>query len=116
MVYVIVLFLLHVGTNKGVDGCYQNNMNGNVFGNCGHDFVQDTYITCASENIMCGVLYCQEGQFNNVDNIATSVVTVSGRDENGMFQRCSGSVTAATSDALNPGLVDDGTKCGDDRV
>ena len=65
---------------------------------------------------MCGVLYCQFGSFINVDNIRTAVVTVFGRDENGVQHRCRGSVTAATSDAINPGLVDDGTRCGDDRV
>ena len=105
-----------VGTNKGVDGCYANNEDGDALGNCGHDIARDTYIPCAPEDAMCGVLYCEVGEFNNVDRISTFVVTVNGRDENGRFQQCRGSVTAATSDAINPGLVDDGTKCGDDRV
>ena len=65
---------------------------------------------------MCGVLYCEVGQFNNVHRISTFLVTVNGRDDDGVLQRCRGSVTSATSDAINPGLVDDGTKCGENKV
>ncbi len=65
---------------------------------------------------MCGLLYCEFGEFTNPNNIFTTVITVSNRDDNRVSHQCRGSVTPTSSDAVNPGLVDEGTKCGDEMV
>ncbi len=109
-------FISITDTNKGIDQCYSRNSAGNQFGNCGHSFSQDQYLPCASGDEMCGLLFCQEGDFNNVDNIFTTIITVSSRDNNGDTQQCRASVVSANSDFINPGLVDDGTRCGDQNV
>ncbi len=104
-------------TNKGIDQCYSRNLGSNgQFGNCGHDPSQGQFISCAPGSEMCGVLFCEPGDFTNPNSVFTTIITVSNRDDNGVFRDCRGSVTLATSDAVNPGLVDDGTKCGDDMV
>ncbi|XP_064381909.1 zinc metalloproteinase-disintegrin-like EoMP06 isoform X2 [Halichondria panicea] len=103
-------------TNKGIDQCYSRNLAGNQFGNCGHDPSQNQYLSCASGDEMCGLLYCEFGEFTNPNNIFTTVITVSNRDDNRVSHQCRGSVTPTSSDAVNPGLVDEGTKCGDEMV
>ncbi len=65
---------------------------------------------------MCGLLFCESGEFNNVNNVFTTIITVTHRDDNGVRQDCRASVAPVTSDVINPGLVEDGTRCGDQSV
>ena len=110
-------FLLPADTNKGIDQCYSRNSGSDGrFGNCGHDPSQDQFLRCSSEDEMCGVLFCEPGDFTNPNSIFTTIITVTNRDDNGVFRDCRGSVTPSSSDAVNPGLVDEGTKCGDEMV
>ncbi|KAG0722835.1 Disintegrin and metalloproteinase domain-containing protein 12 [Chionoecetes opilio] len=40
------------------DQCYRMNTQGSHKGNCGYNWVNDTYYRCTSNNIKCGLLHC----------------------------------------------------------
>lgn len=105
---------MFTGTNNGITQCYTvYNERGDQFGNCGH--AGGDYLPCATEDVFCGQRFCEFGDLNN--NIGgVSILTVFAFDDNRVQQRCRAITIPPTSDTTSPGLVNDGTRCGDDQV
>lgn len=80
-------------------------------GNCGYN--RGTFLPCDPEQVLCGQLQCQEGDFTRGD-VAGSVRIF--RFTFGSGEVCRSFSTDPTSDTINPGLVQDGTRCGNGSV
>uniref|UniRef100_A0A3B5AU62 ADAM metallopeptidase domain 9 n=1 Tax=Stegastes partitus TaxID=144197 RepID=A0A3B5AU62_9TELE len=90
--------------------CFKNvNSKGDRFGNCGyHNY---GYKKCESRNALCGKLQCSNVQTVTVFGIEPSIITTPiGGD------KCFGVDFMLGSDVPDPGMVTEGTKCGEDKV
>ena len=98
-----------------VEECYYRyNTIGNAVGNCGYS--NGELIACAPKDILCGQLQCSFGTFQNRVNIAAYILTGSVSIDGGNEYCLSFSPISPPSDFIHPGLVEDGTKCGDGKV
>ena len=98
-----------------VEECYDTyNTDSNRFGNCGYS--NGVFVACAPEDILCGQLQCSSGMYQSRVNIGVRILT--GRVRvNGVLEDCrSFSPINPPTDFMHPGLVEDGTRCGDERV
>ncbi|XP_035021142.1 disintegrin and metalloproteinase domain-containing protein 9 isoform X1 [Hippoglossus stenolepis] len=90
--------------------CFKNvNSKGDRFGNCGyHNY---GYKKCESRNALCGKLQCSNVQTVTVFGIEPSIIStpIGGA-------KCYGVDFMLGSDVPDPGMVSEGTKCGDDKV
>lgn len=103
-------------TEKGVPECYtQLNIAGSQSGNCGARDGQ--YVACAPEHAQCGQLMCDGGrfQFNELSGLSvrTNAETVT---SDSVTQTCSSFTLPPAADTVSPGLVPDGTRCGNESV
>lgn len=111
------------GGGLGDTACYTNkNVMGDQFGNCGHNPATNTYITCATEDVMCGQLQCRGGYFsdNNYEGFDVSV-TVNEFETTystyyGYNVKCLSFTVAPSEPTQSPGLVETGTKCEEGKV
>ena len=98
-----------------VQQCYDvYNVGNDEFGNCGYS--GGRLVSCAPEDVLCGQLQCDSGTFQRQVNIGVNILT--GRVRvNGVVEDCrSFSPLSPPTDITHPGLVEDGTRCGDNRV
>ena len=98
-----------------VEECYVEYNTGNDrFGNCGYSSGQ--FVACSANNILCGQLQCASGTYQRQVNVGVNILT--GRVRvNGIVEDCrSFSPINPPSDFMHPGLVEDGTRCGDEKV
>lgn len=98
-----------------VEECYDEyNTGSDDFGNCGYS--SGAFVACAPEDVLCGQLQCASGTYQRQVNIGVNILT--GRVVvNRRVEDCrSFSPLRPPSDFIHPGLVEDGTKCGDERV
>ncbi|XP_029018540.1 disintegrin and metalloproteinase domain-containing protein 9 isoform X2 [Betta splendens] len=90
--------------------CFKNvNSKGDRFGNCGYQ--NFGYKKCESRNALCGKLQCSNVQTTTVFGIEPSIIstpTAAGK--------CFGVDFMLGSDVPDPGMVNEGTKCGDNKV
>uniref|UniRef100_A0A182P8W8 Disintegrin and metalloproteinase domain-containing protein 12 n=1 Tax=Anopheles epiroticus TaxID=199890 RepID=A0A182P8W8_9DIPT len=107
---------------SGLEACYEANVNGTVFGNCGNELLQEEYTPCAVHDMHCGLLHCthqSEKLEYGVEAYAKRTAT--------KFQHygprgtvrttiCNAVIVDLGPDVVNPGLVPDGTKCGEGRM
>ncbi|XP_071585243.1 disintegrin and metalloproteinase domain-containing protein 9 [Heliangelus exortis] len=85
------------------------NSKGDRFGNCGyhgHD-----YKKCSSSNAMCGKLQCENVKTMPVFGIKPAIIQTPIRGTT-----CWGVDFQLGSDVPDPGMVNEGTKCGDGKV
>ncbi|KAM5140951.1 disintegrin and metalloproteinase domain-containing protein 9-like [Mantella aurantiaca] len=95
------------GASKASDACFQLvNVKGNQFGNCG--IVSGAYKACSLENSPCGKLQCV-GNFNS--SMATSIIIY-----NQAGVQCLGADFDLGPDVPDPGLVHQGTACGQNKA
>ncbi|XP_037835063.1 disintegrin and metalloproteinase domain-containing protein 9, partial [Kryptolebias marmoratus] len=90
--------------------CFKEvNSKGDRFGNCGYQYYG--YKKCESRNALCGKLQCSNVPTVTVFNIEPSfiITSISGA-------KCYGVDFRLGSDVPDPGMVNEGTKCGDDKV
>ncbi|XP_072353912.1 disintegrin and metalloproteinase domain-containing protein 12-like isoform X3 [Scyliorhinus torazame] len=102
------------GATTAEDICYSvTNRAGNEYGNCGKD-ENDNYIKCLIQNIGCGKIQCKGGNTTPLQggnlNILTTTLTVAG-----VKYVCRGTVSTLP-DSNSPDLVQQGTKCGDNKA
>ena len=98
-----------------VQQCYNEyNVRGEGVGNCGYSGA--AFVACAADDVLCGQLQCDSGNFQRQVNLRVTLWT--GRvTVNRESQDClSFSPSSPPTDFMHPGLVEDGTKCGDERV
>ncbi|XP_049906657.1 disintegrin and metalloproteinase domain-containing protein 9 isoform X1 [Epinephelus moara] len=90
--------------------CFKDvNSKGDRFGNCGyHNF---GYKKCESRNALCGKLQCSNVQAQTVFGIEPSIIStpIGGA-------KCYGVDFMLGSDVPDPGMVNEGSKCGDNKV
>ncbi|KAM3611728.1 uncharacterized protein V6R79_023285 [Siganus canaliculatus] len=90
--------------------CFKDvNSKGDRFGNCGyHNY---GYRKCESRNAMCGKLQCSNVQPTTVFGIEPSIIStpIAGA-------KCYGVDFMLGSDVPDPGMVSEGTKCGENKV
>ncbi|XP_069579982.1 disintegrin and metalloproteinase domain-containing protein 9-like isoform X2 [Brachyistius frenatus] len=90
--------------------CFKDvNSKGDRFGNCGyHNY---GYKKCESRNALCGKLQCSNVQAVTVFGIEPSIIStpIAGG-------KCYGVDFMLGSDVPDPGMVNEGTKCGDNKV
>lgn len=90
--------------------CFKDvNSKGDRFGNCGyHNY---GYKKCESRNAQCGKLQCSNVQAVTVFGIEPSIIStpIAGA-------KCYGVDFMLGSDVPDPGMVNEGTKCGDNKV
>uniref|UniRef100_A0A3Q1IF28 ADAM metallopeptidase domain 9 n=1 Tax=Anabas testudineus TaxID=64144 RepID=A0A3Q1IF28_ANATE len=90
--------------------CFKDvNSKGDRFGNCG--YYNAGYRKCESRNALCGKLQCSNVQQTTVFGIEPSIITtpIAGG-------KCFGVDFRLGSDVPDPGMVNEGTKCGDNKV
>ncbi|XP_011613609.1 disintegrin and metalloproteinase domain-containing protein 9 [Takifugu rubripes] len=90
--------------------CFKDvNNKGDRFGNCGyHNY---GYKKCESRNALCGKLQCSNIQTSIVFGIQPSIISTSIGGA-----KCYGVDFRLGSDVPDPGMVNEGTKCGEDKV
>ncbi|XP_058117441.1 disintegrin and metalloproteinase domain-containing protein 12-like [Anopheles ziemanni] len=109
---------------SGPNVCYDMNVNGTMYGNCGNNLVagNDAYDRCAAHDVQCGLLHCthrSEKLEYGVEAYAKRTAT--------KFQHygprgtvrstvCNAVIVDLGPAVVNPGLVPDGTKCGTGRM
>jgi disintegrin and metalloproteinase domain-containing protein 12 len=97
----------HFGAGDAIDACYTRvNTLGNVFGHCG---VSETdYLPCSEENAFCGQIQCGgDGELLTTPGIPVRFTL---RSES---FTCNSVTSRIGEDEVSPGLIRDGTKCGD---
>ncbi|XP_026177068.1 disintegrin and metalloproteinase domain-containing protein 9 isoform X3 [Mastacembelus armatus] len=90
--------------------CFKDvNSKGDRFGNCGLQTYG--YKKCESRNALCGKLQCSNVQAVTVFGIQPSIISTPIAGGN-----CFGVDFMLGSDVPDPGMVNEGTKCGDNKV
>ncbi|XP_028851971.1 disintegrin and metalloproteinase domain-containing protein 9 isoform X3 [Denticeps clupeoides] len=85
------------------------NLKGDRFGNCGYQ--HGGYRKCDSRNAMCGKLQCEDVKESTVFGIAPSIISTPLGS-----RKCWGVDFMLGSDVPDPGMVNEGTKCGENKV
>ncbi|XP_026886086.2 disintegrin and metalloproteinase domain-containing protein 9 isoform X3 [Electrophorus electricus] len=90
--------------------CFKDvNSKGDRFGNCGYQ--NYGFKKCESRNAMCGKLQCENVQMNVIFGIKPSIIQT---PIGGTI--CWGVDFLLGSDVPDPGMVNEGTKCGENKV
>ncbi len=96
---------------SGAPQCYSElNVVGDGAGNCGYS--RGAFLPCDPEHAQCGQLQCEEGTF--VRGGTTGSFTIFRNFLGNSI--CRSFTTNPNSDTINPGLVQDGTKCANESV
>ncbi|XP_041367315.1 disintegrin and metalloproteinase domain-containing protein unc-71-like isoform X2 [Gigantopelta aegis] len=100
----------------GGSKCFERfNPTGNFNGHCGKDENTGNFARCSPENIMCGLLHCEGGNreplFGPDKDFSKTTV-----NSHGIEYECKSVHGPAMMDVPHMGLVQDGTKCGDNKV
>ncbi|XP_071755209.2 disintegrin and metalloproteinase domain-containing protein 9 [Centroberyx gerrardi] len=92
------------------DVCFKDvNSKGDRFGNCGYQ--NYGYKKCESRNALCGKLQCSNVQAVTVFGIEPSIISTPFAGT-----KCYGVDFMLGSDVPDPGMVNEGTKCGENKV
>ncbi|KAM9475193.1 disintegrin and metalloproteinase domain-containing protein 9 isoform 2-T2 [Clarias gariepinus] len=98
------------------EACFKDvNSKGDRFGNCGYQL--HNMKKCESRNAMCGKLQCELEKIQNIQNIVVFGIKPSishtPLHDNTM---CYGVDFRMGTDVPDPGMVNEGTKCGENKV
>ncbi|KAK8395223.1 hypothetical protein O3P69_006145 [Scylla paramamosain] len=99
------------------DQCYRMNTQGSHKGNCGYNWVNDTYYRCSSDDIKCGLLHCMhlnerlEFGMESVSKVSHSFL----KGKEGVIP-CRVALVDMGLDMVDPGLAPDGAKCGKGKM
>ncbi|XP_005107366.1 disintegrin and metalloproteinase domain-containing protein 22 isoform X2 [Aplysia californica] len=104
------------GAKGGHDQCFQRfNPTGNFNGHCGKDKHSGSYAKCQHDNILCGLLHCEGGRnsplYGSDKGFSTTNVNA-----NDIEYECKTVHGPAMMDMPHMGMVQDGTKCGENKV
>ncbi|CAH2269061.1 jg26237, partial [Pararge aegeria aegeria] len=114
--------LLWGATGRNSDAeCYQQNTRANRYANCGYTRATETkdaqYLRCDSEDVLCGRLHCKHLNERLEYGLETAAkLTAAFININGTIEVCRAAVIDLGTQDVDPGMVPDGAKCGDDKV
>ncbi|CAL4062248.1 unnamed protein product, partial [Meganyctiphanes norvegica] len=95
------------------DRCYMMNVQGNHNGNCGYNWVNDTYYKCTNTNVKCGMLHCKHlNERLEFGMESVSKVSHSFLKSNKRIIPCRVALVDMGLDMVDPGLAPNGAKCG----
>ncbi|KAG5877205.1 hypothetical protein JTB14_017707 [Gonioctena quinquepunctata] len=99
------------------DQCYQMNIKGNQYGNCGYDRLRQSYAKCGNESILCGMLHCKhlneklEFGMESVAKLSHTFI-----NKKGSIIPCRNAIIDLGLNQIDPGLTPDGAICGDGKM
>ncbi|XP_058455339.1 zinc metalloproteinase-disintegrin-like EoMP06 [Malaya genurostris] len=97
--------------------CYARNVNGTKYANCGYDRDTHSFQRCAEQDVLCGLLFCEQLNEDNLEfglKVFTEeriASTLKGRE----VVHCH-SAFIDLGDGKQPTLVPDGAPCGVNRM
>ncbi|CAG5014104.1 unnamed protein product [Parnassius apollo] len=111
--------LLWGATGESSDNrCYTStNVKGTKNGNCGYDRVRQIFRPCASADARCGLLQCRhlnerlEFGMESVAQLSALFI-----NNNGTIIPCRTAIIDLGLSDVDPGMVPDGAKCGEDKM
>lgn len=100
--------------------CYEQNLKGTFYGNCGYDRVNDNYIKCTKEDMYCGRLQCHSSDSTGrlvfgIEGVV-AMVSHSSQSRRGSDITCKAATIDLGLDTVDPGLTPDGARCGDGKM
>ncbi|KJH44126.1 Disintegrin [Dictyocaulus viviparus] len=107
---------------EGDEACYQQNVNGIMQGNCGYDVHAARYTQCLAEfvDVMCGRLQCGTQAERPIFGDPTTVLSAYTYVRVGAdIHQCHvirTTYVVEKKNKLDPGMVLDGSKCGNDKI
>ncbi|XP_060854596.1 disintegrin and metalloproteinase domain-containing protein 9 isoform X2 [Rhopalosiphum padi] len=98
--------------------CYKMmNIKGSPQGNCGYNRLNQTYVKCNPENVLCGMLQCKHKNERLEFGMETvSTVSHTFINSNGLMIPCRTAIVDLGLNDVDPGLTPDGAKCGDNKM
>ncbi|XP_063834603.1 disintegrin and metalloproteinase domain-containing protein 12 [Ostrinia nubilalis] len=98
--------------------CYtRNNVNGTKNGNCGYLRTRQVFRACAEQDALCGMLHCrhlnERLEFGMESVAQLHAVFI---NNNGKIIPCRTAIIDLGLSDVDPGMVPDGAKCGDDKM
>ncbi|XP_060528706.1 disintegrin and metalloproteinase domain-containing protein 12 [Cylas formicarius] len=110
--------LLWGETGKSSDDlCYEMNMKGDRYGNCGYNKFNQSYFKCDQESALCGMLHCKHLN-ERLEFGMESVSILSHRfiNKKGSIIPCRTAIVDLGTNQIDPGLTPDGAKCGEGKM
>lgn len=100
---------------KSVNECYGNNVKGDMWGNCGKNWLENSLKKCSKEDILCGQVQCQPTDDNH--GFKSSNIDVRrGYSPTYPYVPCQTVVFDLGLHNTDPGLSPDGAKCGEGKM
>ncbi|XP_017779843.1 PREDICTED: disintegrin and metalloproteinase domain-containing protein 9 isoform X2 [Nicrophorus vespilloides] len=110
--------LLWGSTGKSSDDqCYKMNTKGTRHGNCGYNKLNQSFVKCQDENVLCGMLHCKhlnerlEFGMESVAILSHTFINLKGH-----IIPCRTAIVDLGLNQVDPGLSPDGASCGDGKM
>lgn len=101
--------------------CYDQNRFGKPSGNCGFNRINKTYIPCSVSDTLCGMLHCTHtnerlefGMYSAAILHKTFITQKEGDSKSVLA--CHSAVIDLGLETVDPGLVPNGAKCGENKM
>ncbi|XP_049535642.1 disintegrin and metalloproteinase domain-containing protein 12-like [Anopheles darlingi] len=107
---------------SGPNECYQANVNGTVFGNCGTDLLANRSVPCPGHDVQCGLLHCthqnEKLEYGKEAYAQRTTTRYSSWGPRGTTRHvtCNTAIVDFGPEVRNPGLVPDGAECGKGKM
>ncbi|KAH9518359.1 Disintegrin and metalloproteinase domain-containing protein 12 [Bulinus truncatus] len=100
----------------GHDQCFQRfNPTGNFNGHCGKDKSTGSYAKCQNDDILCGLLHCEGGN-SSPKYGSDKGFSITNVNANSIEYECKTVHGPSLMDMPHMGMVQDGTKCGQNKI
>ncbi|XP_043270654.1 uncharacterized protein Meltrin isoform X1 [Venturia canescens] len=97
--------------------CYDMNNNGSKFGNCGYNRLEESFVKCHNENILCGMLHCKHLNERLEFGMETvAILSQSFINNGGKIIACRSAMVDLGLNQVDPGLAPDGAKCAPGKM
>ncbi|EDV92745.1 zinc metalloproteinase-disintegrin-like berythractivase [Drosophila grimshawi] len=97
--------------------CYKHhNEQGSIMGNCGYDLLNDSFVKCTPENVLCGMLQCIHYNEKLEFGIEFAEPFQSYATEYHNVYVCHTAFFKFGQQIIDPGMTPNGAKCGDQKM
>ncbi|TRY68307.1 hypothetical protein TCAL_03011 [Tigriopus californicus] len=102
---------------KSEDECYEQNLKGSRHGNCGYNRINESYIQCSLEDVRCGMLHCSHlNERLEFGMESAAILSHSFINSRGRIIPCRTALVDLGLNDIDPGMVPEGSKCGDGKL